>query len=271
MGLSLTYRFVSAGFAFLLPTGTQMHSEYAASKYRTATIKYNSRAFAFQFKYIRYKGLTDVNRTYSSAAQTYIKRPDIVSKEFQFENLWNPDWRRYSYAAPYTFSERQVKSRAGLMLKTGLFYTQMSGDSALIAPAKQRYYDGFADVRVIRTLSVNIAPGAGANVVFLRRFYFSVAAFPSYDLSFYKYLAHVDDKAKGRAAMVFILDGKASIGYQSRRLYGGLRYEAERKVAALHGMDLKTSYTYLGVELGYRFNAPRLVKKVYKETMPPGM
>ncbi|MEJ7645317.1 MAG: DUF4421 family protein [Chryseolinea sp.] len=272
VGLAVNYRFVTAGFAFLLPTGAQMHDQYAKSKYRTATIKYNSRAFGFQFKYIRYKGLTDVNPSYSSdPSQVNLKRADMVSKEFQFENLWNPDWRKYSYAAPLTFSERQIKSRVGFLFNSGLFYTQLSGSSALIPPGKQKYYDGLSDVSVIRTWSIKLAPGVGGNFVFLKRFYFSAVAFPSYDLYFYKYLAAVDDKVKLRKSMVFIFDGKASVGYQSRRLYGGLRYEAERQSSSLHNIDLRASYTYLGVELGYRFNAPKFVRKVYKDTMPPGM
>jgi len=67
------------------------------------------------------------------------------------------------------------------------------------------------------------------------------------------------------------LDGKASLGYQSRRLYAGLRYEAESKAGALHSMNFTAIHSYSGIELGYRFDTPPLVKKVYKKTMPPGM
>lgn len=271
-GFSVGYRFISAGFAFLLKSGMQTHNDYSKSQYRTATIKYNSRGYSFQYKYLRYKGLTDVNTSYSSdRGQAYIKRPDILTKEFQFEGLYNPGWKKYSYTAPFTFSEHQVKSRAGFLFKTGIFYMQLSGDSALIDQRKQQYIDDLNDVKVIRTLSIRLAPGGGGNLVFLKRYYLSLAVFPSYDLYFYKYLNNADDKVKGKQTFVFVLDGKASLGYQSKRLYAGLRYEAERRSAALHGIEIKSVYTYFGVEVGYRFKAPHMVKKVYKDTMPPGM
>jgi hypothetical protein len=272
IGFSATYRFITAGFAVLLPFGVQTHADYAKSYYRTATIKYNNRSKSFQFRYLRFKGLTDVNMPANAdGSNNYIKRPDIVNKEFQFEGLYNPGWRKYSYTAPFTFSERQIKSRAGFLLNTGLFYRQLSGDSALIDKRKQEYFNGFEDITTIRTFSIRIAPGAGGTLVFLKRYYLSVAVFPSYDLYFYKYLTHSDEKVKGKQTFAFVLDGKASIGYQSKRLYAGIRYETERSTASLSYIQTKNMNTYLGLEVGYRFNTPRLVKKVYKDTMPPGM
>ncbi len=268
LGFSASYRFVGAGFAFLLNSGAHSQDDYTKSRYRTATIKYNNKAYTLQYKYIRFKGLTDIGRDPSIG---YNKRPDIVNKEFQFEGLYNPRWRKYSYIAPLAFTQRQIKSSTGFLLKTGVYYNQLSGDSALADPMKVQYYGNFKDIKVIRTLSIRLAPGLGSNFVFFKCFYLSLIAFPSYDLCFYKYLHDKDEKVKGRQTFTFVLDGKASLGYQSKRLYSGLRIEAEKSNSSFRGIDMNTMYTYLGVEFGYRFNTPRIVKKVYRETMPPGM
>jgi hypothetical protein len=271
VGLSASYRFVSVGFAFLLKS-QHTHSDYAPSHYRTATIKYNSNGYALQFKYLRFRGFTDINQSNSFDPNSrYTKRPDMVSKEFQFEFLNNFNWKKYSYIAPINFSQRQVKSRAGLLLKAGVYYNQIAGDSSIVDEKQQQYDEDFKGVKAIRTLSIKIAPGIGGNLVFLRRIYFSVAGFTSYDLYLYKYLNEIDDKVKGKQTFVLVLDGKASLGYQSKRLYTGLRYEAERRAAWLRSADVNTLYTYIGIELGYRFDTPKVVKKVYKKTMPPGM
>ncbi|MEO8472720.1 MAG: DUF4421 family protein [Chryseolinea sp.] len=272
LGFSGSYKFVGVGFAFLLNSGAHSPDEYTKSRYRTATIKYNSKGWSLQYKYLRFKGLTDIGRPSGMDPSIgFIKRPDIVNKEFQFEGLYNPAWQKYSYVAPLTFSQRQVKSRVGFLLKTGVYYSQMSGDTSLVAPGKAKYYGDFKDIKAIRSLSIRLAPGVGGNIVFLRQYYFSLVAFPSYDLYLYKYLKDVDEKVKGKQAFIFGLDGKASLGYQSKRIYGGLRFEFERRSASLSGIDIRAMYTYLGVEFGYRFNAPKIVKKVYKDTMPPGM
>lgn len=273
VGFSASYRFVSAGFAFLLNSGVQMHDNYARSRFRTATIKYNGGAHSLEFKYLRFKGLTEVNpMNRLSLSIPLIKRPDVVNKEFQFEGLYNVSWRKYSYIAPFTFSQRQVKSRAGFLLKPGVYYTELSSDTTLVNMLQAESYDNdFRRVKVIRTLSIRLAPGMGGNLIFLKRYYFSLIAFPSYDLYLYKLLRNNDDKVKGKHAFAFVFDGKASIGYQSRRFFGGIRYEVEYRNAALKTIQYNALYNYLGLELGYRFNAPRAVKKFYKETMPPGM
>ena len=163
-----------------------------------------------------------------------------------------------------------MKSRAGFLLKTGVYYNQLSGDSALLSPPQRSSFKDFSDVTTIRSLSVRIAPGFGINKIFHRTIYFSVVGFASTDLFIYKYLTSREDKVSGTATAIFVLEGKASLGYQSRRLYAGVRYETEHRFNSLQRIGLNTSFNYAGIELGYRFDAPKIIKKVYKETMPPG-
>jgi hypothetical protein len=272
VGFSASYRFVSFGFAFLLKSGMNMHHDYAPSRYRTATIKYNSAAYSLQFKYIRIRGFTDINQPGNMEPNPmYAQRPDMVSKEFQFEGLYNFGWKKYSYIAPLNFSQRQIKSRAGFLLRAGAYYDQLAGDSMLLGKQQRPYYNDFDSVTTMRSLSIRIAPGIGGNLVFFKCVYVSMAAFVSADLFFYKYLKNTDAKADGNQRFIFVWDSKVSLGYQSKRLYAGLRYETEFRIGELHNMRMNAAYTYTGIELGYRFDAPSFVKKVYKKTMPPGM
>ncbi|MBL0743196.1 DUF4421 family protein [Chryseolinea lacunae] len=272
MGFSASYRFVAAGFAFLLKSGLQKNDAYAPSAYRTATIKFSGSAYSFQFKYIRIKGLTDVSDINRNPAGPYRLRPDLLNKEFQLEALYNVNWKKYSYTAPITFSQRQVRSQAGVLFKAGAYYNQLSGDSALISREQQRHFDpAFANITTLRRVTFKVAPGVGGTFVFNRRFFASLVVFPSVNLYLYKYIDQSQQKTASREALVFNPEGKASIGYQSRRFYGGVRYEYEWSSAALQYIGLSTVSRYIGFELGYRFSAPRVVKKVYRKTMPPGM
>lgn len=268
IGFSGTYRYISAGFAFLLPSGMNMHSDYASTSYRTATIKYNNAATALQFRYVRIRGFTDINR---SGVKDVTMRPDMLSKDFQFEGIRNFSWRKYSYTGPLNFAQRQVKSHRGFLLKAGVYYNQLSADSAIANPQQREYYSDFSRVNVLRSLSVRLAPGIGGNLIFFRRIYFAAAVFTSADLVFYKYLERSDEPANRRTTFVFVGDAKASLGYQTKRFYAGIRYETERRFGSLHELSMTTAYTYTGLELGYRFDAPSIVKEVYRKTMPPGM
>lgn len=272
IGFSVNYRYVGFGFGFLLRSGMNSHQDYSPSRYKTATIKYNRGPASLQFKYIRIRGFTDINQ-YDGAVPNpmFTQREDIVSKEFQFEGLRNFRWNKYSYIAPLTFAQRQIKSSAGFMLKGGVYYHLLSGDSSLLSLRQQKFYNDMEGVTTIRSLSIRVAPGAGGTLVFLRRFYLSAAAFVSYDLYLYKYLSGSEDKVKGKHAFIFLFDNKISLGYHAERFYAGLRFETERRQGPLHNLDLRTAYSYTGVELGYRFDAPKFVKRFYKKTMPPGM
>jgi hypothetical protein len=268
IAFSTNYRFVSAGFALLLKQGLQKHNDYAPSSYRTFTLKYNNSRFSFQFKYLKLKGFTDTNTTVN---QLVSKRPDIINKEYQFEAVYNFGWRKYSYLAPLIFSQRQVKSRASFLLKTGLYYKRFSGDSALISSDRRIYYTDFNDNRGIQTFSVKLAPGAGGNLILYRRIFLSMALFTSFDLYFYRYIDGIGEITDRRQSIVFALDGYVSVGYQSKRFYVGLRFETDSRNAALQGISMNTMNAYTGLEFGYRFDAPRIMKKFYKKTMPPGM
>jgi hypothetical protein len=272
IGFSVNYRYVGFGFGFLLRSGMNSHKDYSPSRYKTATIKYNRGPTSLQFKYIRIRGFTDINQ-YDGAMPNpmFTQREDIVSKEFQFEGLRNFRWRKYSYIAPLTFAQRQVKSGAGLLLKGGVYYHQLSGDSSLLSKQQLKYYHDMESVSAIRSLSIRFAPGFGGTLVFLRRVYLSAAAFVSYDLYLYKYLAATEDKVKGKHAFIFLFDNKISLGYHAEKFYAGLTFETERRQGPLHNLDLRMVYSYTGIEMGYRFNAPKFVKKFYKKTMPPGM
>jgi hypothetical protein len=268
IGFTANYRFISAGFAFLLKSGLHSPSGYALSKYRTATIRYASNSYMLQYKYLRSSGFTDIN--HSSLKERFIQRPDMTNKEFQFEGLYNFDWKKYSYIAPFSFSHRQAKSRAGLLLKAGVYYTEISGDSALINRDQEKYYQSFVDIQAFRTFSIKVAPGAGATFV-LKNYYLSVAAFPSCDLYFYKFINAEDRKVNTATTFVLTADFKANVGYQTKRFYAGVKYDVERRDAFVRVLNSRITYSYVGLEFGYRFRAPRVVKKIYKETMPPGM
>ncbi len=271
MAFSASYRFITAGFAVVLSSNRKDKDAYAASFYRTATIKYNGEAFCFQFKYIRTRGFTDVNQANSDSSSLYTKREDILVKEYQFEALYNLSWKKYSYYAPIDYTHRQLKTRIGFMIKAGAYYNALSADSNLLTVKQRAFFEDFNDIRIIRTTSFKLAPGVGLNVIFLKRFYAALAVFTPYNLYVYNYFTKDENLVHKGVSIAYVIDANACIGYQSERLYAGLRYQFDSKNVAFHQVDMVSLFSYFGIDFGYRFKAPKLVKKIYKATMPPGM
>ena len=272
VAFSVSYRFITAGFAVIASSSSKNKDSYAGTKYRTATIKYNAAAYYLQFKFIRTRGYTDIN-TYNSSntMKNYIKRDDILTKEFQFECIYNFQWKKYSYYAPIDYTYRQLKSSAGMLLKAGVYYNELSADSNLLSLKQRPAFEGFNNIVTITTTSFKVAPGVGGNLVFLKRFYLAGALFTPYNLYLYNYYTTNHERIHKGNGIALVLDANISLGYQSERFYTGLRYQADTKSVTLNAVEMNTILSYVALDVGYRFKAPKVVKKVYKATMPPGM
>ncbi len=120
----------------------------------------------------------------------------------------------------------------------------------------------------INGLSIKLAPGFGGNLVFFHRFYMSAAVFIAYDLFLYDYTKFSDGEKKSGTSFMVVLDARASIGYQSERFYVGLRYEVDRKGLKFSKAQLTMENSYVGLELGYRFKAPKFLKKAFDMVLP---
>lgn len=271
LAFSAGYRFISAGFALSVPSNQKEKQDYASTAYRTATIKYNSAAYYLQFKYMRTKGFTDVNEYNAAGLPPYTKRDDLLVKEYQFEGMYNFSWKKYSYYAPIDYTQRQLKSHIGILLKGGVYYNQLSADSNLLTLKQRPFFDEFDDIRKIKTTSFKIAPGIGANLVLSKRLYLSAAVFTPYNLYFYNYFTKDDLLVKKGTSIAIVVDGSVGLGYQSERLYAGIRYQADSKHVKMNTVEIRTLFSYFGFDIGYRFKAPKFIRKVYKDTMPPGM
>jgi hypothetical protein len=266
LGFTVGYRGINVAFGFKVGSKDQKNEEYAKSSYSSLTVRLRHPVYYLLFRYSSVKGLTDLNVANHNPADTlskYLRRGDIGSTDYQFEGIYNFSWRKYSYTAPLTFLQRQIKSRVGILLKSGLSYSELSADSAIVSARQRPYYEEFSDVRKLSGLSIKAAVGFGGNLVFFKRMYLSAAVFVAYDLYLYKYTRFSDGSTKNGQSFVVVFDGRASLGYQSERFYIGLRYEGDSRGAKIDHVRLTTQYSYVGFEVGYRFKAPGFLKKGY--------
>jgi len=88
-------------------------------------------------EYRRYKGYYDSNAyTYvpqDSVNNQYV-RADMNYKNIGLNGVYNFSWRKFSYNAPLTFIDRQLKSKIGFLVKGGVNYTTIySYDSTIFS------------------------------------------------------------------------------------------------------------------------------------------
>ncbi|HSZ72868.1 MAG TPA: DUF4421 family protein [Cytophagaceae bacterium] len=268
LGLTFGYRGINVAVGFKVSSNDKKKVDYASSSYSSIAVRLRHPVYYLLFKYSKVKGLTDLNAANNTDSTIkYLKRGDIGVTDYQFEGIYNFSWRRYSYTAPLTFLQRQLRSHIGILLKAGLAYNEISADSGLVSARQRPYFQDFNDIEKISGFSIKAAPGIGGNLIFFKRMYLSMAFFIAYDLYLYKYKKFSDGSTASGQSFVVVFDGRASLGYQSERFYIGLRYEGDSRGASIVHTRVTTQYSYVGFEVGYRFKAPGLLKKGFDKVL----
>lgn len=269
LGFTLGYRGINVALGFNVPSDNQRNKDLVPSAYNTFSVRLKNPVYYLFFRYSKLQGLTDLNEQNNlDSLSRYVNRDDIRIREYAFEGIYNFSWKKYSYTAPLTFLQRQLKSRVGILAKTGISYNELSADSGLVTSRQSPFFDQLNDVSRISGLSIKLAPGFGGNLVFFHRIYLSAALFIAYDLYLYDYTKFSDGSRKSDVSFIVVLDGRASLGYQSKRFYAGLRYEVDRRGVKFSKAQLTNEYSYVGFEMGYRFKAPGFMNRTYDKIVP---
>jgi hypothetical protein len=271
-GFSFSYRHVTAGFALSLLPPVGDPPNYVNTKYRTATIKYKSPIYILTFRFMKVKGMTDINEFNSlNSYQSTVLRNDITIKEYMFEGIYNFNWKKYSYLSTIDNTEGQIKSHLGFMVKAGIYSQQFYGDSNLLSVAQRDYFQEYNNITRVMGYNIKLSPGIGGNLVIKKHFYAAISIFSPYNLYINRLYSVDEEVVHKETSLEWLLDGSASLGYQSKCFFTAVRFDLDARSARLNTVGYTSAYNYIGLVVGYRFVAPRVMKNFYKNTMPPGM
>jgi hypothetical protein len=271
-GFSCSYRHITAGFALSLLPPVGDPPNYAPTKYRTATIKYKSPIYVLTFRFMKVQGMTDINQfNVLDTMQSTVQRSDLTIKEYMFEGIYNFNWKKYSYLSTLDHTEAQIKSHLGFMVKSGIYTQKFYGDSNLLSVPQRTYFENYNDISKVVGYNLKLSPGLGGILVVKKHFYGSIAVFSPLSL-YINRLYSTDDKVVHKETnFLWGLDGSASVGYQSKRFFAAINFQLDGRTAALNNVRYTSAYNYIGLDIGFRFVAPRVMKRFYEYTMPPGM
>ncbi len=191
----------------------------------------------------------------------------MAIKSYSATGLWNFSWRKYSFAAPITYCDRQVKTRCGFMLKADASYLQLSSDSSFISPEQKIAFPDFGNVKTVDAIVYKTGPGFGMNLIFFKRMYFSLNLFVMHNNLIYRYTDETNKQTIWRYDSNYFLDGGTGLGYSSKHFYVGLRANGENNVVRLQGAKIQTTFGSVYFDLGFRLNAPGILRKGWEKTM----
>lgn len=268
LGFTFAYRSIYIHYAFKTPFGPAEDSRKGRSSSTGLIIRIRKPRITLAAEYRRYEGYYDENApSYvpMDPGRYYYVRPDVHYKNFGVNGIYNFSWRKFSYNAPLTYNERQLKSRIGFLVKGGLNYTTIySSDSTILSRVQTSQFESFNDITSIHAVLLKAGPGIGMNLVFLKRFYFSFNYFLMGNFIEYQYNTRTDGFSSWRGNANIYTETATGFGYNSKRLFAGISFNGDINVMRVKGASIKTNFASVSVSLGYRFGAPRFFENGWR-------
>lgn len=269
LGFTFSYRSIYIHYAFKTPFGPSEDSRKGRSASTGITLRVRKPRITLAAEYRRYEGYYDRNATSyvpEDSAGYYYVRPDIHYKNIGINGIYNFSWRKFSYNAPLTFMDRQLKSRIGLLLKGGANYTTIySSDSTILSRAQADNFESFYGIRSIHSLLLKAGPGVGVNIVLWKRFYFSFNYFIMGNVIEYQYKTQDAGYSSWRTNANLYTETATGFGYNSKRLFAGVSFNGDINIMRIKGANIKTNFASVSITVGYRFNSPRFFEKGWKK------
>lgn len=267
IGFSLSYKKLSLSLGFKSPFDNPNQDEKGKTVSTGIAIQFRKTRYNLAAEYRQYTGYYDNNSpNYVPITDSVLVRPDVRYKNIGVNGIYNFSWRKYSYNAPLTYNDRQLKSRIGLLAKGGINYTTISSsDSTLLSSVQTREFTSFDDVRAINALLFKLGPGVGITIVLFKRFYVAANGFAMGNFINYTYQVEGSDDRDWSTSVNFYTETNIGFGYNSKRLFAGFSLNGDINLMRIRDAAVRTYFATTLVTVGYRFDPPTFLKKGYKK------
>ncbi len=266
LGFSLSYKKLSISYGFRTPLFPNDESKGRTTSTGIA-LTFRKPKYNLMAEYRQFTGYYDDNSpNYVPIHDSLAVRPDVRYKNIGANMIYNFSWKKYSYNAPLTYNDRQLKSRIGFLAKGGINYTTISSsDSTLLASVQAKGFSNFDDVRSVNALLLKLGPGIGGTLVIFKRFYVTANYFVMGNFIEYTYKIQNQGTSGWHPNFNFYTESYFGFGYNSKRLFAGLSLNGDINVMRIRDASIRTNFATLLITAGYRFDPPSFLKKEYKK------
>jgi len=239
---------------------------YGKTKYTSFSARVNLHKISFEGSYKNFKGFADLNTRHylksSPDSSPYIVRNDLKNKYFKLKASYQFSDKKFSQAAAFSFTERQRKSAATLFLMGNINRFYMDADSSFFPWPVRDYYKDLKSMTHLQVTGVGTALG-GAFTLVWKKFFFSGIVFWGAELQHQKYFLPENHGWHTSFRVAPLVDSRFSIGVNGNKAFIALVIKNDINNLQLTGFKSKTVYTMGTLDVGFRFNAPKIVEKGY--------
>ena len=171
MGLGLSFKSIGLEFQYNPPGINNDDAKYGKSTQYALSTGGNTRKFIYD-AYFRYGQGFHTTSAYKIPSDTigdpakyaYIYRPDIINYNAGFNLLYVFNNKRFSSSAPYSFTQRQIKSAGSLLLGTYALLYSITADSVIFPDSLKRFFQPEVQFKNASSITWGIACGYTYNL-----------------------------------------------------------------------------------------------------------
>lgn len=161
--------------------------------------------------------------------------------------------RRFSYAAAYSNSQRQLKSAGTFLLISNLYGLTMHSDTGFIPVPAKPFYGDHRNLNGFRSIGISLNPGFSYNLVLFKTIFANTTFSWGPELQFRK-TKSMDGMEKNSVDLgMSALDFRGSLGYNGKYFYFYWFVMGDVNAFDPDKINLVKSMIYQGGIIGYRF------------------
>lgn len=265
IGLDLDYKGISVVGGLKGKNDINSQNQKGKSNYRYLALKIHRHKIFLSASYTRCEGFYD-QITYlkfpeSSPDRPYMLRPSLNYLQANVSFLYNINHQRYSYLAPFAYTERQMRSKGGWLLAGGFYYNNIKDQQPIIQHLNPSLGTSDTLNKELDAYILKLGFGRGFNVIVFKRIFFNLQAIAYGNLAYIN--THGNTKDRPSLSPNIFAEVSAGLGYNTERFFIGFRVLADRNAMRRNEYRYLNSNRFAQLNIGYRFNSPKWLNRSY--------
>ena len=271
MGLGFSFKSIGLEFQYTPPGINNNNAKYGKSAQYALSTGGNSRRFIYDAYYKFSQGFHTTSAykipsTNVGASPEYadIYRPDIRNYNAGFNVLYIFNNKRFSSSAPYSFTQRQIKSAGSLLLGTYALLYGITADSAIFPDSLKRFFQPAVQFKNASSITWGISCGYTYTLVYRKYWYVNIFTVPGISVQEFYSVNAYNQTSSSKVALGLTLQSRFSIGFNKKLNFLGICYNANNY---LINNDAKSSLSYkfssIRIYYGHRFDLRKVLKKYF--------
>ncbi|MCE3279732.1 MAG: hypothetical protein K0S44_1923 [Bacteroidetes bacterium] len=266
MGIGGSFKGIGFDIEYSPPGINNDDSIYGKSSQFAVSTSANGRRFLYDVYYRQYQGFRTTAKYYipGDTLYDYSRRSDIRNYNGGFTLTYIFNNKRFSSSAPYSLSQKQLKSAGSLLLGTYSFIYGIIADTIVYPDSVYRKFRKELQFSSAASYTFGISCGYTYTLVFGKKknWFVNIATLPGISYQQFTSVNAFDKSSYSNNSLAFSLQSRFSIGYNRKNYFIGIYWIGNNFIL---GDDKQASINYkygtFKFYYGHRFDIRKLLKK----------